>query len=131
MEANNEHNNHDSSADKIVKKPNPKMTKVVSTTESQSMAYFTIRNIESETSIREMDWSLFILKELQDNAFDWLNDNYPAISPEDKKNREIGVRIWITRGEEHQGINDRFIHIAVRDSNVNNVPAFRNLPQDF
>ena len=40
------------------------------------MAYVTVKNIESETSYLERDWSLFVLKELEDNAFDWLNDYF-------------------------------------------------------
>ena len=46
------------------------------------MAYVTVKNIENETSHVEADWTLFILKELIDNAWDWLNDDYPAINRE-------------------------------------------------
>ncbi len=148
MEPNNESNRHVSSADKLSKNtPSPPTHKPVSTTESQSMAYVTIRNIESETSIQEHNWSIFILKELQDNAFDWLNDNYPAKSVEDREFCKISVRIWMTntKGEAREytaatdtdtdtatyNDTDRFLHIAVRNSNVNNIPVFKDLDKIF
>lgn len=107
-------------------KPRP-ATRPVSTTDKQSMAYVTIGNIETETSYLEEDWSLFVLKEFLDNAFDWLNDYYPAAkSLEDKDFRRIGVQIWIT-----QDCNDRFIHISIRNSNPKNFPAFENLSNMF
>ena len=75
-----------------------KKIKPVSTTEKQSMAYVTVKNIENETSHLEADWTLFVLKELIDNAWDWINDEYPAVA---KAVRKIGVRIWLTHeGEE-------------------------------
>jgi hypothetical protein len=124
-------NRHDGSCNKMNKnmRPPPKSnSKPVSTTDKQSMAYVTIRNIESETSYLENEWPLFVLKELADNAYDWLNDNYPAKSLEDKIIREIAIRIWITREE---GVNNRFVHIAVRHSNVRNIPAFEDVSQIF
>ena len=142
MELNNERSSHVSSADKLGKNTRPP-SKPISTTESQSMAYVTLRNIESETSIQEPNWSIFILKELSDNAFDWINDNYPPKTVQDKELRKISVRIWMTntKGELREYSNtedteidtdtDRFVHIAVRNSNVNNIPAFQNLDKIF
>jgi hypothetical protein len=95
------------------------------------MAYVTVRNIENETSYREQDWSLFILKELTDNAWDWLNDTYPATSVETKALRKIGIRIWITRDPKGSHLDDRFIHIAVRNSNVRNITVFQELDKIF
>lgn len=103
--------------------PNP-----VSTTNKQSMGYVTVRNIESETSYLENSWSLFVLKELEDNAFDWLNDYYPANGIKDREIRKIAVRIWVTKAQD---IDTEFIHIAVRNSNVNNIPAFQDLDKTF
>ena len=91
------------------------------------MAYVTVKNIENETSHLERDWTLFILKELTDNAWDWLNDYYPAINRETKSVRKIGVRIWITNEVE----NTRFVHVAVRNSNIRNIPAFKDLDKTF
>ena len=99
-----------------------KKIKPVSTTEKQSMAYVTVKNIENETSHLEADWTLFVLKELIDNAWDWINDEYPAVA---KTVRKIGVRIWLTHEGEENSI--RFVHIAVRNSNVNNVTVFEDL----
>src|SRR4029079_8674911 len=65
-------NRHDGSRNKMNKnmRPPPKSnSKPVSTTDKQSMAYVTIRNIESETSYLENEWPPFVLKELADNAF--------------------------------------------------------------
>jgi hypothetical protein len=101
-------------------------TRPISTTDKQSMAYVTTRNIETETSYLEKDWPLFVLKELLDNAFDWLNDYYPAKSLEDKNFRRIGVKIEISENG-----NDRFVHISVRNSNPKNIPAFENLSKMF
>ena len=39
--------------------------------------YFTVSGIENEISLTENDWPCFALKELLDNAYDWLNDYYP------------------------------------------------------
>ena len=110
------------------KKDKPK-AKPVSTTEKQSMAYLTVRNIENETGCIEADWPLFILKELTDNAWDWLNDFYPAVNRDTKSVRKIGVRLWITDEGEDQNI--RFVHIAVRNSNVDNIPVFQDLDRIF
>jgi len=90
------------------------------------MGYVTIRNIESETSYSEKDWSLFVLKELEDNSFDWLNDYYPAKKIEDKNKRKIEVILWITAADQ-----TKLIHIAVRNSNLNNIPVFEDLNKTF
>jgi hypothetical protein len=82
----------------------------VATSTKQLMGYVTVKNIEIETSYLQQDWPTFALKELIDNAYDWLNDYYPARKPEDKEIRKIGVRIWITTDSD----NNKFIHIAVR-----------------
>lgn len=103
-----------------------KKIKPVSTTEKQSMAYVTVKNIENETSHLEADWTLFVLKELIDNAWDWINDEYPAVA---KAVRKIGVRIWLTHEGEENSI--RFVHIAVRNSNVDNVTVFEDLNKTF
>ena len=103
-----------------------KKIKPVSTTEKQSMAYVTVKNIENETSHLEADWTLFVLKELIDNAWDWINDEYPAVA---KTVRKIGVRIWLTHEGEENSI--RFVHIAVRNSNVDNVTVFKDLDKTF
>ena len=76
-----EESRHDSFDDKMYENSHsPKKSKIrpvpVSTTDRQSMAYVTVRNIESTTSHLQVNWPIFVLKELEDNAYDWLNDNY-------------------------------------------------------
>ena len=36
-----------------------------------------VSGIENEISLTENEWPCFALKELSDNAYDWLNDYYP------------------------------------------------------
>ena len=54
-------NRHVELHSKIRKNTRPP-SKPVSTTDSQSMAYVTVKNIESETSYLERDWSLLYSK---------------------------------------------------------------------
>lgn len=115
---------HACKSDKIAKKAG---VGGIETLTKQRMGYFTILNIETETSHRHQDWYEFSLKELMDNACDWLNDHYRARKPEDKEIRKIGVRIWLTSN----GNDNQFVHIAVRNSNVNNKPVFQNLDKKF
>ena len=71
---------------------NKKWKGPVSTSTKQSTAYITIKGIESETSYQEPDWPAFTMKELMDNAYDFLNDYYPN---ETKEARKIAVRVKI------------------------------------
>lgn len=113
-----------------VKVPKVKKPKAVSTTESQSMAYVTLKNIESETSYLEQDWALFAFKELLDNAWDWLNDEYPITMTDNNKDiRNIAVRFWVTKDKDNADYD--FLHVAVRNSNVNNITVFEKLKKIF
>lgn len=120
---------HVCSQDKIGKKlgVGRKHEGPVATTTSQIMDYFTAKNIEISISYRQNEWVQFVLKELMDNAYEWLNDYYPAKRAEDKEIRKISVRIWVPE----ESNNKKFIHIAVRNSNVNNQLAFQNLEKVF
>jgi len=125
---------HDSFDDKMGKNSHsPKKSKIrpvpVSTTDRQSMSYVTVRNIESATSHLQVNWPIFVLKELEDNAYDWLNDNYETKNSEDKEFRKIAVRIWIATNNEFKNVS--FVHIAVRNSNNNNFPVFDDLSKTF
>jgi hypothetical protein len=97
----------------------------VSTSTRQSTSYLTIDGIQSETSYQEHDWPLFALKELMDNAFDFLNDYY---SNEGKESRHIGVRIRIEPAKEK---GRPVVRIVVRNSNVTDVPVFENIDRIF
>ena len=85
---------------KIAKKAYPPSDKApkgpVATSTKQSMGYVTVANIESETSYQKVDWPIFVLKELQDNAYDWFNAFYPATTIADKAKRKIAGPVWIT-----------------------------------
>jgi hypothetical protein len=63
-----------------------------STTTNQLESYTTVRNIELEISLEEKLWPKFVLKELQDNAYDWLNEQYSE-DKFDEEHRKIDVRI--------------------------------------
>ncbi|MFZ0512590.1 MAG: hypothetical protein WAM14_13360 [Candidatus Nitrosopolaris sp.] len=49
------------------------------------MSYITVKAIESDTSYLQSQWPTFTLKELMDNAWDFLNDYYPNNPKEDRK----------------------------------------------
>lgn len=133
MRPKNDAGRHVSSPDKMGKNSQPPFRSgnrsvSVSTTDKQLMAYVTIANIESETSFLQINWPLFILKELEDNAYDWLNDCYHAKNPEDVEFRKITVRIWIT---SQDGSKNSLLHVAVRNSNLENLPVFEDLSKTF
>ena len=64
-----------SAANAVVRTKGP-----VATSTKQMAGYFTVSGIENELSIPENMWPCFALKELSDNAYDWLNDYYPNSS---------------------------------------------------
>jgi hypothetical protein len=89
------------------------------------MSYIAVRAIESETSYLLFQWPIFALKELMDNAWDFLNDYYPNNPMEDRK---IGVTIKVDlkpNGEKS------ILRIAVRNSNVDNISVFEDLDSVF
>jgi hypothetical protein len=104
---------------RIVKKPRPPLHKPVFTSTKVSMAGLTVSGIESETSYLERTWPVFAAKELMDNCYDWFNECYPTDAKQDWR---ISLRVWPT---------DIGIRIAVRNSNVDNIPVFENLGLTF
>jgi hypothetical protein len=104
--------------------PNYKTVKgPVSTSTKQTTGYFTVEGIRIETSLLEYDWPKFAEKELIDNSYDFLNNVYPNA---DKQHRKIAVFVKIDNSKPIS-----IIWIAVRNSNINNVPAFENLHEIF
>jgi hypothetical protein len=90
----------------------------VATSTKQSMSYVTVKGIESETSYLKRDWPIFILKELSDNAYDFLNDHYPN---RPKNARVIAIHVKI----DLSGDNDvAMLRIKIRNSNVDNIAVF-------
>ena len=63
------------------------------------MSYITVKAIESDTSYPLFQWFLFTLKELLDNAWDFLNDHYPNNPKEDRK---IAVTIKVDLKPERE-----------------------------
>src|SRR5215469_5728835 len=86
----------DDKCTKIVKKVDPSSNRrrkgPVATSTVKMMSYIAVKAIESETSYHLSLWSIFALKELMDNAWDFLNDYYPNNPKEDRK---IGVTIKV------------------------------------
>ncbi len=100
----------------------------VTTSTPQSIDYITVKGIESVTSKYRLEWPEWSLKELMDNAYDWLNSHYPY--PEwDNSSRKITVRIKIDPIPGRQDIV--ILRIAVRNSNTHNIPVFENIDGIF
>jgi len=104
----------------IVKKPRHPLHKPVFTSNKLSMVGFTVAGIESELNCTEYQWPIFVAKELMDNPYDWFNEYYPNSPKEDRK---IGLCVW--------PIDGFGIRIAVRNSNVDNIPVFEDLKSTF
>jgi hypothetical protein len=108
----------------------------VATSTKQMAGYFTVSGIENELSIPENMWPCFALKELSDNAYDWLNDYYPNSSnrvdyndrdDSDSKTRRrcIAIRIQIDKIPSDTDLT-RVFRIPVRNSNVDQIKVFGN-----
>ena len=107
----------------------------VSTSTKQMAGYFTVSGIENELSIPEYDWPCFALKELSDNAYDWLNDHYPVITKTRRhsgsinyngsrtRKRYIAIRIRIDKIPNDPDLT-RIFRIAVRNSNADRIEIF-------
>ena len=91
------------------------------------MSYLTVRGIESDLSRKEIEWPKEIMIQLISNAWDWLQDNY---LDGNKETRQIGIRIKIDSIADG-GARRVVIRIAVRNSNVDNLPVFDGLKQIF
>src|SRR6266487_1706939 len=106
-------------------KSDPSPNRPMPTSTIKLMSYIIVKAVESDTSVLQTLWPLFVLKELLDNACDFLNDYYGQ-SP--KEDREIAVTIKIDRIP--LGRKD-ILRITVRNSNVDNIPVFENLAATF
>jgi hypothetical protein len=108
----------------------------VATSTKQMAGYFTVAGIENEISLTENKWPCFALKELSDNAYDWLNDYYPittsinrhdssgsSINYNNRTRRYIAIRIQIDQIPNDPDLT-RVFRIAVRNSNVDQIEVF-------
>jgi hypothetical protein len=102
------------------------------TSTKQMAGYFTVSGIENEISQAESEWPCFALKELPDNASDWLNDYYPVAtinrsgsSVNHCKNgrRLIAIRIQIDQIPNDPDLT-RIFRITVRNSNIDQIEVF-------
>jgi hypothetical protein len=103
--------------------PLPVISGPVYTSTNQKKRYITIAGIVSDTSYQEHQWPEYSVKELADNSYDFFKIYYPNATANERK---IEARVTI---DTKQPIN--VIHIAVRNSNVNNFPVFQNLSGVF
>jgi len=107
-----------------ITKANRRRKGPVATSTVKLMSYINVRDIESETYPRGR-WHIFALKELMDNAWDYLNDYY-ANNPKEDRKIAVTVKIdWKPEDEKH------ILQITVRNSNVDNIPVFDDLDQIF
>jgi hypothetical protein len=107
----------------------------VATSTKQMAGYFTVSGIENELSISEYDWPCFALKELSDNAYDWLNDHYPVITNTKRhsdsinyngsrtRKRYIAINIQIDKISNDPDLT-RIFRIVGRNSNADQIEIF-------
>jgi len=119
----------DDKCNKIIKKVDPPSNRrrkgPVATSTVKLMSYITVKAIESETSYLLFLWPIFALKELMDNAWDFLNDYYPNNPREDRK---IAVTIKVDLKPNGE---TSILRIAVRNSNADDIPVFGDLDSVF
>ncbi|HEU4443169.1 MAG TPA: hypothetical protein VFR94_00685 [Nitrososphaeraceae archaeon] len=101
----------------------PNIRGSVFTSTSQKKRYITIPGIESDTSYQEFQWPMFAVKELSDNAVDFLKENYSNATANERK---IATSVKLDTV-----VKPKMLRIAVRNSNVDNSPVFQNLDGIF
>lgn len=87
-------NRHVNLSKKISKKPDLPYFRPAATSTVKLISYITVKAIELDVSYVLSLWPLFVLKELLDNAWDFLNDYYSQCPKED---RRIVVTINVQR----------------------------------
>jgi hypothetical protein len=93
--------------------PSSEQPKDFNTYKKHGMDYFTEQGVKLRTGLSDKkEWYLLVIRELLDNAIDFLTKYYKGAS-----NTEIGVFITIQGG---------YIRVMVRNSNYNNVPILQN-----
>lgn len=116
--------NHDSNSRKIDRdsippsSSSPAADAGVNTSSKQSMGYVTVNGITQRTNIPQQDFPIFCLKELLDNAADFLDNHYR--SSEDTRIITVSIKR-----------EDDLLRIAVRNSNERNIIPFPNLKAVF
>jgi hypothetical protein len=83
-----------------------------------SMDYVTVNGIILRTGYADKkDWYLLCIKELLDNATDFLWKNYQGTS-------DAAITVHVTK-------NDSLLHVKVRNTNSHDIPVFQNLSAIF
>ena len=83
-----------------------------------SMDYVTVNGVILRTGYaNKSDWYLLVIKELLDNATDFLWKNYPGSA-------DAYITVDITK-------DNSLFHIRVRNTNSRNIPVFQNLSAIF
>jgi hypothetical protein len=78
------------------------------------MDYFTVNGVILRTGYADKKyWYILVIKELLDNAIDFLWKHYRGYS-------DTSVRVYLTK-------KDSLLHFKVRNSNSRNIPVFQNL----
>ena len=99
--------------------PSPKDPKEIFSSRKHSMDYVTVNGVVLRTGYaNKADWYLLCIKELLDNAIDFLWKNYQGTSD------ATTITVDITK-------DDSSFHIKVRNTNSKNVPVFQNLSAIF
>lgn len=106
---------HESKSNKNGEKDTPPLSHEVFSSTKQSMGYFTVSGIEQRIGYKQQDFPIFCIKELLDNAVDFLNNNYR--NPEDARIITVNLKL-----EE-----DAILRIVVRNSNDRNIIPFPDL----
>jgi hypothetical protein len=104
---------HESKSNKNGEKDTPPLSHEVFSSTKQSMSYFTVSGIEQRIGYKQQDFPIFCIKELLDNAVDFLNNNYR--NPEDARIITVNLKL-----EE-----DAILRIVVRNSNDRNIIPFQ------
>jgi hypothetical protein len=136
---------------KIDKKPTPpikrKVVKAgsVSTSTRQITSYTTTNGIYIDTGVSGFQYPEFAVKELMENAYDFLQEFYPVEYGNNKDTRRISIHVKIepiasviaslppkqTTEFNPPKVITHLIRIAVRNSNVDNKPVFEDLGAIF
>ena len=96
----------------------------VATSTKQMAGYFTVSGIENEISLTENEWPCFALKELSDNAYDWLNDYYPITTTNNRHTINSGS----SSNKNNNSRTRRYISIRIQ---IDQIPHDADLTRIF
>ncbi len=101
----------------------------VYTSTKQSMDYVTVSGIAQRINVSPDKFPEFCLKELLDNAVEFLESNYKKHS--DRRLVAVFVKKYMITLEGQTKQQQHILQIVVRNSNDNNLVPFPNLPAIF